>query len=242
MISWEEAQSFDRLAEEYDRLSELSNDPVGGWLPTMLPADSPDQRAGRALDLGCGAGRHAVLLADHFEQVDAVDLSAAMLRLARQKRSRSNICYLESGVLDVEGSYDFIVSSATLHHVPDLPAVLAHIKSLLATGGQAVLVDVVSPRAATPRWWLFSGELRRLARNLVRRGRAEAWEIFKLSTGDWLDHRVSDRYLSRQQFEEIYAAVFPGATFTQVGHAHAMLWRSAAPSSDGRGAAQRSTG
>ncbi|MFI5706246.1 class I SAM-dependent methyltransferase [Kribbella sp. NPDC051620] len=242
MISWEAAQSFDRLAAEYDRLGELSDDPVGEWLPSVLPADSPDQRVGRALDVGCGAGRHAVLLADHFELVDAVDLSAAMIRLARQKRSRPNICYLQSGVLDIEGSYDFIVSSATLHHLPDLPAALAHIKGLLAPGGQAVLVDVVSPRAATPRWWLFGGEVRRLARNMVRRGRAEAWEIFKLSTGDWLDHRVSDRYLSRQRFEEVYSAVFPRATFTQVGNAHAMRWRSAAPTSTDQGAAQRSTG
>jgi ubiquinone/menaquinone biosynthesis C-methylase UbiE len=221
VISREDAQSFDRLAADYDRLGELTGNPVGDWLQSVLPAG---QRSGRALDLGCGAGRHAVLLAEHFEQVDAVDLSAAMIRLARRKRARSNICYLESDILDVTGSYDFIVSSATLHHVPDLPAALTHIKSLLAPGGQAVLVDTVSPRPANPRWWLYGGELRKLARNLVRRGRADAWEIFKLATGDWLDHRVSDRYLSRQQFEEIYAAVFPGATFTRVGNAHAMLW------------------
>lgn len=221
---WAGAQSFDRLAENYDRLGELTNDPVGGWLQSLLPTGSPDQRTGRALDLGCGAGRHAVLLADHFEQVDAADLSGPMIRLARHKRARSNVCYLEAGVLDVEGSYDFIVSSATLHHVPDLPAALTHIKGLLAPGGQAVLVDVVSPWAANPRWWLYGGEVRKLARNLVRRDRAQAWEIFKLSTGDWLDHRVSDRYLSRRQFEESYSAVFPGATFTQVGHAQAMLW------------------
>ncbi|WP_051084910.1 class I SAM-dependent methyltransferase [Kribbella catacumbae] len=221
MTSREEAQSFDRLAAQYDRLGELSNDAVGDWLPSVIPAGP---QLGRALDLGCGAGRHAVRLADRFEKVDAVDLSAAMIRLARRKRPRSNICYLEAGILDVEGSYDFIVSSATLHHVPDLPVALSHIKSLVAPGGQAVLVDTVSPRPANPRWWLYGGQLRKLAHNLVLRGRAEAWEIFKLSTGEWLDHRVSDRYLSRQQFEEIYAAAFPGAGFTRVGNAHAMLW------------------
>ncbi|WP_433005965.1 class I SAM-dependent methyltransferase [Kribbella sp. CA-294648] len=221
-ISRAEAQSFDRLAADYDRLGELTGNAVSDWLPSVLPAGQ--RSGGNALDLGCGAGRHAVLLAEHFEHVDAVDLSAAMIRLARRKRPRPNICYLESGILDVTGSYDFIVSAATLHHVPDLPAALTHIKDLLAPGGQAVLVDTVSPRPANPRWWLYGGELRKLARNLVRRGRADAWEIFKLATGDWLDHRVSDRYLSRQQFEETYSAAFPGATFTRVGNAHAMLW------------------
>jgi ubiquinone/menaquinone biosynthesis C-methylase UbiE len=226
VISWEDAQSFDRLAAEYDRLGELGNDPVADWLPSILP-----ERRGRALDLGCGAGRHAVLLAGSFEQVDAVDLSAAMIRLARHKRPRSNICYLESGILDVEGSYDLIISSATLHHVPDLPTALGHIKSLVAPGGRAALVDTVSPRAANPYWRLYGNEVHRLARNLVLRGRAEAWEIFRLSTGAWLDHRVSDRYLSRAQFEQVYATVFPTAAFTRVGNAHAMLWDQPGPDS-----------
>jgi ubiquinone/menaquinone biosynthesis C-methylase UbiE len=66
MLSWQEAQSFDRLAELYDRLGELSNDAVGDWLPSVLPP-----RRSRALDLGCGAGRHAVLLADWFEQISS---------------------------------------------------------------------------------------------------------------------------------------------------------------------------
>jgi SAM-dependent methyltransferase len=156
--------------------------------------------------------------------VDAVDLSGPMIRLARRKRPRSNVCYLESGILDVEGCYDFVVSAATLHHVPDLPATLAHIKSLANPGGRAALVDVVSPRPATLRWRLYGGQVRALAHNLVRRGATEAWKIFRLSTGGWLDHQASDRYLSRDEFERVYASVFPTASFTRVGRAHAMLW------------------
>jgi SAM-dependent methyltransferase len=94
-LSWEEAQSFVRLAEDNDRLGDLGNDPFGDWLPSVLPVPR-----GRALDLGCGAGRHAVLLADWFDQVDAVHLSGPMIRLARRKRPRQNVCYLESGNLD----------------------------------------------------------------------------------------------------------------------------------------------
>ena len=52
----------------------------------------------------------------------------------------------------------------------------------------------------------------------------EAQSFNRLATGAWLDHRVSDRYLSREQFEQVYAAVFPHATFTRVGNAHAMSW------------------
>jgi ubiquinone/menaquinone biosynthesis C-methylase UbiE len=48
----DQAQSFDRLAEQYDRLGELGGNVVGDWLLEVMP-DS----GGRALDLGCGAGR-----------------------------------------------------------------------------------------------------------------------------------------------------------------------------------------
>jgi len=212
-------QSFDHLAEQYDRLGELTEDVVADWLATVLP-----ERRRRAVDLGCGAGRHAVILADYFDQVDAIDLSAPMIRLARRKRPRSNISYLEAGILDAGGQYDFVTSSATLHHVTDLPAVLRHIKTLVAVSGRAALVDTVSARPANPRWRLYGNEVRKLAQNLVRRNVAEAWEIFRLSTGDWLDHRVSDRYLSRAGFDQVYGAVFPGGTLTPVGRAQAVIW------------------
>jgi ubiquinone/menaquinone biosynthesis C-methylase UbiE len=217
-------QSFDHLAEQYDRLGELTDDAVADWLPTVLP-----ERRRRAIDLGCGAGRHAVILADYFDQVDAIDLSGPMIRLARRRRPRSNISYLEAGILDTGGQYDFVTSSATLHHVTDLPAVLRHVKTLVAVGGRAALVDNVSPRPANPRWRLYGNEVRKLAQNLVRRNSAEAWEIFRLSTGEWLDHRVSDRYLSRSGFDQVYGAAFPGGTLTPVGRAEAVIWDRADP-------------
>jgi ubiquinone/menaquinone biosynthesis C-methylase UbiE len=73
-----QAQSFDRLAADYDRLGELGeNDWIGRWLTGVLPAAGE-----RALDIGCGAGRHTVLLAERFAHVDAIDLSAPMVRAA----------------------------------------------------------------------------------------------------------------------------------------------------------------
>lgn len=218
MLTWEEAQSFNRLAERYDRLAELRDDPVAAWLPSVLSGKQ------QALELGCGAGRHTVVLAERFEHVTAVDLSGAMIRLARRKRARGNITYLESDLREVDGSYDFVLSVATLHHVDQLPEALRRIRAVTAPGGRAVLVDTVSPRPATPRWWLYGGEVRKLLRNLVRRDSRQAWEIFRLATGPWLDHRASDRYLSREQFEQLYAEVFPQAVFTRVGNAHAMVW------------------
>jgi SAM-dependent methyltransferase len=76
------AQSFDRTAAEYDRLGDLSeNDSLTSWLVSVLPS-----AGGRALDLGCGTGRHAVLLAGRFTHVDAIDVSPPMIEIARARR------------------------------------------------------------------------------------------------------------------------------------------------------------
>jgi ubiquinone/menaquinone biosynthesis C-methylase UbiE len=97
VISRIDAQSFDRVAEDYDRLGDLAGDNhVGRWLSDVLPLGG-----GCALDLGCGAGRHAVMLAERFEQVEAVDVSGAMIGLARKRRPRPHVTYRQADLLEV---------------------------------------------------------------------------------------------------------------------------------------------
>lgn len=92
----QEAQSFDRVAADLDRLAELNqgrDELISSWLADVLP------KVGRyAIDLGCGPGRQAVLLAERFERVDAVDLSGPMIELARARHPRPNITYLHGGL------------------------------------------------------------------------------------------------------------------------------------------------
>jgi 2-polyprenyl-3-methyl-5-hydroxy-6-metoxy-1,4-benzoquinol methylase len=106
------AQSFDRTAADHERLGDLSeNGSLSGWLESVLPP-----AGGRALDLGCGTGRHAVLLAGRFTRVDAIDLSLPMIEIAREKRSRPNITYRQADLLKTAGSgeYDLVLSVMTL--------------------------------------------------------------------------------------------------------------------------------
>jgi SAM-dependent methyltransferase len=105
-----QAQSFDRVARDYDRLAELDgNALIGPRVASLLPAR--DRAAhGRALDLGCGAGRHTVLLAQRFAHVDAVDLSGPMIEVAQAGRPRPNISYRQADLLDVGGAGQYIVS------------------------------------------------------------------------------------------------------------------------------------
>jgi SAM-dependent methyltransferase len=215
------AQSFDRTAADYDRLGDLSeNESIRNWLASVLP-----RGGGRALDLGCGSGRHAVLLAERFTHVDAIDLSPPMIEIARARRSRPNITYQVADLLETAGSgqYGLVLSVMTLHHVPDLQAALAHIKELLAPGGRIVLVDPYPAQSALQRLVplrprLHAGAVLRFRTDLVRRGPATAWEIYRLSTRrEWLDHRLSDRFFSRDELEQCCAALLPGGKMERLG-------------------------
>ena len=103
VISRAEAQSFNRVAEDYDRLGDLDRRRwIEQWLASVLPDCGQ-----RALDVGCGPGRQAVTLAGRFGQVGAIDLSGAMIELARARRARPNISYRQADLheLDSAGGY-----------------------------------------------------------------------------------------------------------------------------------------
>jgi SAM-dependent methyltransferase len=172
------------------------------------------------------------VLAGRFTHVDAIDLSRPMIEIARAKRSRPNIAYRQADLLDATGSgqYDLVLSVMTVHHVPDLQAALAHIKGLLAPGGRIVLVDShpdeselhparrILCRLVPLRPRLHAGAVLRFGPNLTRRGPAIAWEIYRLQTRrEWLDHRVSDRFFSRDELKRCCATLFPGCQLERLG-------------------------
>jgi SAM-dependent methyltransferase len=102
-------------------------------------------RFGRALDLGCGVGRHSRHLAARFERVDALDISAEMIERARGLGHPDNIDFalLEGDRYPVESnSIDFAMSFLVFQHIPEPDAVagrLKEIRRVLADGGRAVL-------------------------------------------------------------------------------------------------------
>ncbi|MDI2124859.1 class I SAM-dependent methyltransferase [Yinghuangia seranimata] len=217
-------QSFDTFAGDYDRYSDL-HDPLGDWLAARLAELA--LHGGRALDAGCGSGRHAQALADTYDEVVAADLSPALIETARLRRPHAKVRYeaLDLHHVTDEAGFDLVVCMATLHHVPDLDKALQHLRSLVRPGGTAILVDNVSPRPTPARWAYITGAVYELPADLVRLGPRDAWWLFRFRTGRrWLDHLLSDRYLTRGQYERRYAAAFPGAAFDDLGFAHAMVW------------------
>ncbi len=104
----------------------------------------------RVLEVGCGAGALAAVLAGRASRVDAVDRSPAMVAPARA-RVPANVRVIEADVLDLAlppGGYDAVVSVSVLHQMP-LEEALRVLAAAVRPGG--VLAVVALPRSDLPR-------------------------------------------------------------------------------------------
>ncbi len=127
---------------------DLSWDHNAHYRPALLRA-LPD-RCERVLEVGCGAGDLAAVLAGRATSVDAVDRSPQMVALARA-RVPANVRVIEADVLSLDlppGGYDAVVGVSVLHHLP-LEEALQHLAAAVRPGG--VLAMVALPRTDLPR-------------------------------------------------------------------------------------------
>lgn len=226
MTAVHDPQSFDHLPALYDRFAVLVETELHTYLKFRLP-----RAGGRAVDLGCGTGVHSALLAHHFTEVLAVDLSEPMLAYARQRRARTNVRYERRDLAEVtpyqDGQFDFVLSAYTLHHVPDLELALLEMRRLVRPGGQLVVVDVVDERQQVRRSWFLREAVRTFLGDVRGRRRPlrEAWELLGLQLHpDWLAHQTTDRVLPPTEWEAIGRRVFPGCAVTPLYRAAALHW------------------
>lgn len=211
---------FDAFATEYDFAATLQNQ--NAFFTNNLSASK-----GAALDIGCGSGILAFELAQYYDNVVAVDLSAKMLAIASQKRSAPNIEYIQmdASQLALDRQFDLIVSAATFHHLPNLPAALNAIKKLLNPHGKIVFLDNISEVETPATIGYILGAARDFRPDCSTYGFRNALRLlkFRLSPG-WLKHLASDRYLSERRFRKIYGRCFPGCYFVKLGCFMGVIW------------------
>lgn len=221
---------FDRIAELYERYAEINDGVYRPFLERWLP-----EHAASGIDLGCGSGRFSELLAARCDRVLAVDIAAREVEIARTRRNHPNLEYRVGSLLEVsperDGQFDVVMSVNTLFHLyaeHERADVLRHVRSLVAPGGHAVVIDVVSPGAVSRlrhRWWGV-GEAARTVRR--RRSLADAWTVLRVRQHPvWMEHTGTNLPLTRTQFHTSYAECFPGAEFddTLDPFICAMYWR-----------------
>ena len=117
-------------------------------------------RCERALDFGCGVGRLSQALAEHFDQVDGVDISSEMIELARDHSQRSNVMYHHNTTPDLalfaDDRFDLVYTTIVLQHMP--PALAeGYVREFLRVtrpGGLVVFQIPEGPVYAHPHAWL----------------------------------------------------------------------------------------
>jgi ubiquinone/menaquinone biosynthesis C-methylase UbiE len=108
----------------------------------------PLQTDMRAMDFGAGTGLVSLGILPEVGEVTAVDASGEMLRVLGEKVKALGVFNLHTLQCDVGEAelppdrFDLIVSSMTLHHLPDVPQVLKQLRPSLRPGGWIALADL----------------------------------------------------------------------------------------------------
>ena len=141
-----ERRDFNKDAESWDENPgriKAAND-----IADSLLKEIPLTPAMRVLDFGCGTGLLTLRLCPLVGSVMGVDSSAGMLDVLRTKIFKSNTRNVQTRNLDLErgdeldGEYDLVVSSMTLHHIRDIETLLLKLYKVLASGGCLCIADL----------------------------------------------------------------------------------------------------
>lgn len=206
---------FDKVAEEYDFVNALLND-------YSFFESNFSSKKGRALDIGCGSGLLVEKLASYYDEVVGIDISNQMLELAKSKRQLTNTVYLNMNAehMDFNEKFDLIVSRTTFHHLSDITSVIEQMIGLLNEDGKIVILDNVSEVETPPTYVYILGAIQEFIPHSFKFGLTNAVRIFKHNTSkSWLDHLASDKYLSEQDFYDLYGKLLPGCQFHKMGWA-----------------------
>src|SRR5215510_14444894 len=96
------ASDMDNWNARYKRGEHASDEP----LPFMLQFAS-QLHPGRALDVACGPGRHALWLAEHGWQVTGVDSSTVAIEMLQQRAAEKRVS-VDARVADLE-LHEFVI-------------------------------------------------------------------------------------------------------------------------------------
>lgn len=131
-----QAAFWNRVAQRYAAMP--MRNPLA-WEETLTRTRAHLNSDARVLELGCGTGSTAVRLAPYVMEYIATDDAGEMIAIAVERgQDVSNLRTIRARPGDgsvPKGPYDAVVAFNLLHLIPDLPAVLAEIYTLLKPAG-----------------------------------------------------------------------------------------------------------
>lgn len=141
-----EKKDFDREANSWDDKPDRVR--LATEVTEAIRAAVPLTREMEVLDFGCGTGLVSLGLHPYVRSVTGVDSSRGMLDVMEEKIERQRLANIRTLQLDLDkgdtltGRYDLIVTSMTLHHVPDVESLFALFHRLASPGGYLAVADL----------------------------------------------------------------------------------------------------
>lgn len=163
--SQDEREHWDQIAQSYDEehrrfMTEAFERQVRCWLERQFTPDD------EVLEMGCGTGIFAAMIAERVKCVTATDFSPQMLKRAAQRLSGyGNVEVRQEDACRTsfaDDSFTAVLAVNMLHHADDARAVLRECRRVLTPGGRLVIIDCVGHGRSLWRWIRTSlGRLRR---------------------------------------------------------------------------------
>ncbi len=129
---------WDKVAAKYAK-SPIKN--MEAYNTTMDRTRSHLSKGDSVLEVGCGTGSTALLLADNVDHITASDISGNMLEIAKGKARNQhveNVDFVQWTLPDeapMEGPFDAVMAFNFLHLVEDTPEAIRRLKALLKPDG-----------------------------------------------------------------------------------------------------------
>jgi ubiquinone/menaquinone biosynthesis C-methylase UbiE len=144
-----EIEFFDSHGAAYDVFTPATNDRIVDAFVRLsgLPAGA------RVADLGCGSGVFTGILARRGYRSTGIDLSPKLIEIAH--REFPGIEFTEADIEHLpfpDASFDGVLLSGVVHHLPDLSRCAAEVFRVLRPGGRFVAFD---PNRMNPFMYLY---------------------------------------------------------------------------------------
>jgi 2-polyprenyl-3-methyl-5-hydroxy-6-metoxy-1,4-benzoquinol methylase len=114
------------------------------------------------LNVGCGTGKEAIEFNNLVKEIQAIDISAKMIEVAKRKTQEldiTTITYTQTSIDDEQfqkETYDVILAFNVLHAMKDTPKVMQRLHELLKPGGLMISTTTCMGEQRTLKGFLIS--------------------------------------------------------------------------------------
>jgi demethylmenaquinone methyltransferase / 2-methoxy-6-polyprenyl-1,4-benzoquinol methylase len=161
---------FDDTAGDYDKINQIFSLGSGAWYRRRCLLRAGLHPGLRTIDVAVGTGliaREAVRICGDRADVIGIDVSGAMLAVARRKLGVALLQGLAEELPLADGVADFVTMGYALRHVSDLLVAFREFHRVLRHGGTVLVLEIAKPTRPLARA-LISTYLGRLVPLLCR--------------------------------------------------------------------------